>query len=55
MGERSDNRWEEISYEQAMDDILQLKTVIDQYGPRVLRYPLPVGILKLHNQLIAVS
>ena len=34
MGERGDNRWEEISYEQAMDEIAaKLKTVIDQYGP----------------------
>lgn len=34
VGERGEDKWEEISYEQAMDDIAErLKQVIDQYGP----------------------
>ena len=34
VGERGADQWEEISYEQAMDEIAQrLKKVVDQYGP----------------------
>jgi Anaerobic dehydrogenases, typically selenocysteine-containing len=34
VGERGEDKWEEISYEQAMDEISErLKKVIDQYGP----------------------
>lgn len=34
VGERGEDRWEEISYEQAMDEIAErLQTVVDQYGP----------------------
>ena len=33
VGERGEDKWEEISYEQAMDEIAaKLKTVVDQYG-----------------------
>ena len=34
VGERGEDRWEEISYEQAMDEIAErLQDVVDQYGP----------------------
>lgn len=34
VGKRGDDKWEEISYEQAMDEIAQrLQGVVDQYGP----------------------
>ncbi|MEM1331840.1 MAG: molybdopterin-dependent oxidoreductase [Actinomycetota bacterium] len=34
VGERGEDRWEEISYEQAMDEIAgRLGAVVDQYGP----------------------
>ena len=34
VGERGEDRWEEISYEQAMDEIAErLQGVVDQYGP----------------------
>lgn len=34
VGARGDNQWEEISYEQAMDEIAEkLKGVVEQYGP----------------------
>ena len=34
VGERGADQWEEISYEQAMDEIAErLKQVVDQYGP----------------------
>ena len=34
VGERGENKWEEISYEQAMDEIAdKLKEVVDEYGP----------------------
>ena len=34
VGERGEDRWEEISYEQAMDEIAErLQAVVDQYGP----------------------
>ena len=34
VGERGENRWQEISYEQAMDEIAErLKKVVDEYGP----------------------
>ena len=34
VGERGEDRWEEISYEQAMDEIAErLRGVIDRYGP----------------------
>ena len=34
VGERSENRWQEISYEQAMDEIAErLKKVVSEYGP----------------------
>ena len=34
VGERGDDKWEEISYEQAMDEIAErLQGVVDQYGP----------------------
>ena len=34
VGERGEDKWEEISYEQAMDEIAErLRGVIDQYGP----------------------
>jgi anaerobic selenocysteine-containing dehydrogenase len=34
VGERGEDKWEEISYEQAMDEIAErLKKVVDQYGP----------------------
>lgn len=34
VGERGDDRWEEISYEQAMDEIAErLQSVVDRYGP----------------------
>ncbi len=34
IGERGSDNWEEISYEQAMDEIAQrLQTVVDRYGP----------------------
>ena len=37
VGERGQDRWEEISYEQAMDEIAaRLKEVVDQYGPESL-------------------
>ncbi|TDT18220.1 anaerobic selenocysteine-containing dehydrogenase [Ilumatobacter fluminis] len=37
VGERGDDRWEEISYEQAMDEIAgKLRTVVDTYGPEAL-------------------
>ena len=34
VGERGENRWQEISHEQAMDEIAErLKKVVDEYGP----------------------
>ena len=34
VGERGEDKWEEISYEQAMDEIAErLKSVVDRYGP----------------------
>ena len=37
VGERGEDRWEEISYEQAMDEIAErLRGVIDQHGPESL-------------------
>jgi acetylene hydratase len=34
VGERGEDKWEEISYEQAMDEIAEkLKKVVNQYGP----------------------
>lgn len=34
IGERGEDRWEEISYEQAMDEIAErLRGVVDRYGP----------------------
>tara|TARA_B100000073_G_scaffold302990_1_gene270770 strand:- start:228 stop:2414 length:2187 start_codon:yes stop_codon:yes gene_type:complete len=34
VGERGENRWQEISYEQAMDEIAErLKKVVSEYGP----------------------
>ncbi|MFK8041117.1 molybdopterin-dependent oxidoreductase [Congregibacter sp.] len=37
VGERGDDQWEEISYEQAMDEIAQrLKTLVAKYGPETL-------------------
>ncbi|MEM7070110.1 MAG: molybdopterin-dependent oxidoreductase, partial [Pseudomonadota bacterium] len=34
VGERGEDRWEEISYEQAMDEIAgRLKNIVDKYGP----------------------
>lgn len=34
VGERGEDKWEEISYEQAMDEIAEkLKAVVDRYGP----------------------
>ena len=34
VGERGEDRWEEISYEQAMDEIAEkLKSIVAQYGP----------------------
>ena len=34
VGERGEDRWEEISYEQAMDEIAEkLKAIVDEYGP----------------------
>ena len=37
VGERGEDRWEEISYEQAMDEIAaRLKAVVGQYGPEAL-------------------
>ncbi len=34
VGERGEDRWEEISYEQAMDEIAErLRAVVDKYGP----------------------
>ena len=34
VGEHGDNRWQEISYEQAMDEIAErLKKVVAEYGP----------------------
>jgi anaerobic selenocysteine-containing dehydrogenase len=34
VGERGEDTWEEITYEQAMDEIAaRLQTVIDRYGP----------------------
>lgn len=37
VGERGEDKWEEISYEQAMDEIAaRLKDVVDQYGPEAL-------------------
>ena len=34
VGERGEDKWEEISYEQAMDEIAgRLKKVVDEYGP----------------------
>ncbi|MCG8592625.1 MAG: molybdopterin-dependent oxidoreductase [Proteobacteria bacterium] len=37
VGERGGDRWEEISYEQAMDEIAErLRAVVDQHGPEAL-------------------
>ncbi|MXX29311.1 MAG: molybdopterin-dependent oxidoreductase, partial [Gammaproteobacteria bacterium] len=37
VGDRGEDRWEEIPYEQAMDEIAaRLKQVVDQYGPESL-------------------
>ncbi len=37
VGERGQDRWEEISYEQAMDEIAdRLKKIVDEYGPESL-------------------
>ncbi|MEM8499176.1 MAG: molybdopterin-dependent oxidoreductase [Pseudomonadota bacterium] len=37
VGERGEDKWEEISYEQAMDEIAQrLKKIVDEYGPETL-------------------
>ncbi len=37
IGERGEDRWEEITYEQAMDEIAEkLKTIVAQYGPETL-------------------
>lgn len=37
VGERGEDKWEEISYEQAMDEIAEkLKKVTDEYGPEAL-------------------
>ena len=34
VGERGEDKWEEISYEQAMDEIAErLKQIVEQYGP----------------------
>jgi anaerobic selenocysteine-containing dehydrogenase len=34
VGERGEDKWEEISYEQAMDEIAErLKAIVDRYGP----------------------
>lgn len=34
VGERGEDRWEEISYDQAMDEIAdKLKVIVDKYGP----------------------
>ena len=37
VGERGEDKWEEISFEQAMDEIAErLKKVVDEYGPEAL-------------------
>ena len=37
VGERGEDKWEEISYEQAMDEIAaRLQTLVDKYGPETL-------------------
>ncbi len=37
MGERGEDRWQEISYEQAMDEIAErLQGIVNQYGPESL-------------------
>lgn len=37
VGERGEDKWEEISFEQAMDEIAEkLKKVVDQYGPEAM-------------------
>ena len=37
VGERGEDKWEEISYEQAMDEIAEkLKVLVDEHGPETL-------------------
>ena len=56
VGERGKDNWEEISYEQAMDEIaVKLKKLLTLTVLRHLRSPLLVGILRQPIAWIGVS
>ena len=44
VGERGEDKWEEISYEQAMDEIAErLQKVVDNYGPEAVAVSSPLN------------
>ena len=52
VGERGEDKWEEISYEQAMDEIAErLRGVIDRYGPEAFGVSTSIWNMQVTNGL----